>query len=422
MAITVGNTQSVTANGDPGAVTKPTGLTDGDVLITTMATDVAAGTPPSGFTTIGSATTAASERVTVAYKVVTTASGEPASYTWTGQSGRTSISITAFSGVDNTTPIDMAATTSVSTTPCSLSNTTVTNAALLLAMCVGDWSTAGMTVPASMTQLFNLGSPGRRVAGAYESQATAGATGTKSFTGSAGLSMAGILFALRPAGGPTTHALASTGTGQSTGSVNLLLAPGKLSATGTGQSAGSVNLNETLALSATGTGQSTGSVNVTIVGAATTWALSSTGTGQTAGSLAVREILALQSTGTGQTTGSLSLVIPQVPKALSSTGYTFTKGSLNLTGPTFRFSIPTHEEPFRLGVDMPKRPIEYYRLTYAKSLVKVGGTWTQIRTPSAESLVGLVEGVDFFRGGYVYEIDQQTSRSLVAAGYTTTPI
>lgn len=216
MTVVRGNTQTVTANGAPGAVTKPTGLADGDVLITTMGTSAASGTPPSGFTTIGSATTSASERVTVAYKVVTSAAGEPASYTWTGASGRSSVAITAYSGVDNTTPIDMAAATATGTASVALSNTTVTANAMLYAAAIGDWSTAGMTVPTGMSEVFNLGNPGRRTAGADLIQASAGATGTQTFTGSSGLSMAGIIFALRPSSGPPgsysgTAAIAATG-------------------------------------------------------------------------------------------------------------------------------------------------------------------------------------------------------------------
>lgn len=87
----------------------------------------------------------------------------------------------------------------------------------------------------------------------------------------------------------------------------------------------------------------------------------------------------------------------------------------------YRFSPPTHEEPIRPGRDMPSRPISYYRLTYAKSVVKINGSFQSIRTPSAESLVGLVEGVDFFRGGYEYEVDQDIAADLEAAGLMSVP-
>lgn len=96
--------------------------------------------------------------------------------------------------------------------------------------------------------------------------------------------------------------------------------------------------------------------------------------------------------------------------------------SFTLIPPAYRFSVPTHEEPIRLSHDMPHRPISYYRLTYAPSLVNIGGNWTTIRTPSAELLSGLVDGQDYFRGGYDYVVSQSVADSLAAAGYTSTRI
>lgn len=199
MAIVRGNTQTVT-NGTATslAVNRPTGLANGDVLITTCGTDTLTSLEPSGFTWIANAVTTANEDVTVAYKVVTNAAGEPATYTWTGLGGRSSIAMTAYRGVDNATPLDIAAVTNTGTGSVSLSATTVTNGAMVYATAIGDWSTATMTVPAAMSEVFNLGNPGRRTAGADLLKATAGGTGTQTFTGSAGLSMAGIVFALRP--------------------------------------------------------------------------------------------------------------------------------------------------------------------------------------------------------------------------------
>lgn len=105
----------------------------------------------------------------------------------------------------------------------------------------------------------------------------------------------------------------------------------------------------------------------------------------------------------------------------SDTGFGVDSAVATLVVRKYRFSPPTHEEPIRPGKDMPQF-ISYYRLTYAQSVVKTGGTFRSIRTPSAESLVGLVEGVDFFRGGYEYVIDQATNDSLTAAGYAPTLI
>lgn len=86
--------------------------------------------------------------------------------------------------------------------------------------------------------------------------------------------------------------------------------------------------------------------------------------------------------------------------------------------PTYAFYPPTHEEPMRTKV----RPLNYYRLTHARSVVKVNGTYVQIYTPSAELLAGLEEGVDFFRGGYEYVVDRDTADALAADGFTATQI
>jgi hypothetical protein len=258
-------------------------------------------------------------------------------------------------------------------------------------------------------------------------------------------------------GGATTHALASTGTGASTGSVNLLLAPGVLSASGSGTSTGSANLNATLTLSASGAGSTTGSAAITIVGGATTHplsatgtgastgsldvthvrGLSATGTGSTGGSLAVIETLALSSVGTGTSTGSVALSVraklsatgtgissgsaalvilgPASIHQLASTGTGMTSGSLQIEviEPMFQFSPPTHEEPFRTRID----PLPYFRLTYAKSIVKINGVLTATFTPPPELLVDLTEGVDYFRGGYEYTVSRTVMQELVAAGF-----
>jgi hypothetical protein len=63
-------------------------------------------------------------------------------------------------------------------------------------------------------------------------------------------------------------------------------------------------------------------------------------------------------------------------------------------------------------------PLVYYRLTYASSVVKVDGTFVSMRTPTPEQLEGLTEGVDFFRGGYQYEVSSAIASELEADGYS----
>jgi hypothetical protein len=82
---------------------------------------------------------------------------------------------------------------------------------------------------------------------------------------------------------------------------------------------------------------------------------------------------------------------------------------------TYIFQPPTHEEPMRTFV----RPLNYFRLTWANSVVRVGGVLTSVRTPSAAVVTAAgVEGVDYFRGGGVYTVSSATKTELESLGYT----
>lgn len=81
----------------------------------------------------------------------------------------------------------------------------------------------------------------------------------------------------------------------------------------------------------------------------------------------------------------------------------------------YYFEPPTHEEPMRIDV----APLYYYRLTWANTIVNVGGTYTSIRTPSFEFLEDAGEqGVDWFRGGGVYKVTAAIKAALEADGFT----
>lgn len=324
----------------------------------------------------------------------------------------------------------------------------------------------GRGVAASTFDLASTGTGTSTGSAALSLILKASSTGTGASTGSVSLRL-------------SPGKLSATGTGQTTGSVNLLLAPAAISATGTGQTAGSAALLLAANVSATGTGQTAGSLDVTVgffpqhvsatgtgqtggscvlslvqsMGSAgagtstgsaalvatlvlsgtgtgtaagalnltpvTTHALAAIGLGTTAGSLALRCMVRVSASGSASSTGSLILNLQQV---IGATGYDFSRGQVVLGEPMYRFSVPSHEEPIRVGRDRPHNPLRYYRLTYAPSLVNISGTWTTIRTPSAELLSGLVDGRDYFRGGYDYAVSQSVADSLAAAGYTSTPI
>lgn len=87
-------------------------------------------------------------------------------------------------------------------------------------------------------------------------------------------------------------------------------------------------------------------------------------------------------------------------------------------GPTptitiYVFEPPTHEEPIRSQTE----PLIHYRLTYANSIVKVNDAFVSVRTPAFDVVQSLTEGVDWFRGGYVYRVSPDTRDALIAAGY-----
>lgn len=78
------------------------------------------------------------------------------------------------------------------------------------------------------------------------------------------------------------------------------------------------------------------------------------------------------------------------------------------------FTPPTHEEPIRSDV----RPLNYFRYTWAASIVRVSGTLKSVRSPSEDLLTGLENGKDYFLGGYEYLITDEVADELTAAGFS----
>ena len=81
--------------------------------------------------------------------------------------------------------------------------------------------------------------------------------------------------------------------------------------------------------------------------------------------------------------------------------------------PLVYFTPPTYEA----AINSPERILRFYRLTRARSIVRVGGVFTAIHAPDPDLLVGLVEGEDYFRGGYDYHIPKSLRDELDAAGF-----
>ncbi len=79
----------------------------------------------------------------------------------------------------------------------------------------------------------------------------------------------------------------------------------------------------------------------------------------------------------------------------------------------YGFQTPT------VGQAMPRSTTwSRYSSRVGVSVVKVAGVYQQLPYPSQEELAGLTDGVDYFLGGYEYQITPAIRTELIAAGIT----
>lgn len=174
-------------------VTKPSGVIDNDVMLAF----VYANDPNSAITTLAGWTKIRELSATVGnytanhsayYKV---ASSEGASYTWAFPSGstRASVVISAFTGVDTSDVVDVEngqGNDDAAGFVAPTITTTGDNKMLIYGTCRDDGVVSNYSaMPSGMTQAINVSSAGAQCI-AYEAFATAGATGTRTATHSAG--------------------------------------------------------------------------------------------------------------------------------------------------------------------------------------------------------------------------------------------
>ncbi len=210
VAFRSGASTNLSGQGASITITKPTNTAKGDVLIASIAVrpNTVTITAPTGWTLVNRQDNAGGSVNSLAvYSKVATAT-EPASYTWsfsanTGNEG----GIMAFSGVDNTTPIDVSAgsiTAAATTTFTAPSvTTTVTNTMIVTAH---EYSSSDRwTALTGLTEVYDVASLavpdalGISLLGSYKAQAAAGATGTFSATAASNADTgAGITVALKP--------------------------------------------------------------------------------------------------------------------------------------------------------------------------------------------------------------------------------
>jgi hypothetical protein len=205
MAIALVNSQTSSASGTTVTVTKPTGTLEGHVLVAQWATRAAlltgAMTLPDDWEEVVFLGVASGPTVKWAYKVA--GASEPSTYDFTVSSSVAhSVGIAAWSGVDNTTPSDVAASTNSATSGTTLTATTittVTDGALVLAGFANHTVTStAITPPGDMTQAFSVTAQCRNIL-SYVTKETAGATGSEVATQASTARWTAIQWALRPA-------------------------------------------------------------------------------------------------------------------------------------------------------------------------------------------------------------------------------
>jgi Bacterial Ig-like domain (group 1) len=200
--------KAASAAGSMGATTlvipKPTGVVADDFLIAGVTVrDNPTITPPSGWTFLRRDPVSPTTVTQAIYYKVAGAS-EPASYTWTfSSSQKASGGIIAYTGVDNSNPIDVHSGNSGSGMMLTALSVTTTAPDDMIVGFFGIARSTGITAPSGMTERFQVQAGGGAAdtkttsEGSDVTQSTIGATGNKTATASQGADWVAQLVALR---------------------------------------------------------------------------------------------------------------------------------------------------------------------------------------------------------------------------------
>ena len=261
-------------------ITKPTGVVTGDVMIASFAqvNSLTVPTAPTGWTLIdGRSLSGTTNRyASIFYKVA--GGSEGANYTFTVPIGTTVTVIGAivdFSGVDGTTPFDVAngviSVQASQTGVAATTKTTVTaNGAVVMfgmaAVSAPTWRGWTTTSPGALSELYDYQGTGTTIGAAWALKPTAGATGAGAATLSSAERNGGILIALRPLIAPTIISFTPTSACSNSGQSVVITGTnytGATSVTFNGISA-SYTVNSAIQITATlPAGATTGKIGVT---------------------------------------------------------------------------------------------------------------------------------------------------------------
>jgi hypothetical protein len=209
MAIALQGTASVYENASTtsAVVNYPAGITAGELLVTslTVSQSSAMDTPPTGWTLARAQNGSTTPSVSMFYKVASGSETGTVTFGPWSSAGRATAIMARWSGVDNTTPLDTTAVSATSIAATSFvmpSITTATAGAVLVHALAINSSTAEIDTSAGTTLIAKSTTDiGRRHGQWYETRATAGATGTRTWTCASSREWAGITLALRPGTG-----------------------------------------------------------------------------------------------------------------------------------------------------------------------------------------------------------------------------
>lgn len=232
IAFRAASSASITS-GTTVTVTKPTGTVAGDVMVATViARPVGATiTAPTGWVLVRSTSQSAGPSIKFATYYKVAGASEPANYTWTlGGSANSGVvvGVGSFSGVDNTSPINVEGGNTTAFGYIHRANgVTTTLANTMVVSSHGFPSSSPFTPPTGMTEFVDRSSlttpntVGVTLEMNYVAQATAGATGNKTATAAGGAGTdegegAAHIMALREGSGVASFSINTGGATAST--------------------------------------------------------------------------------------------------------------------------------------------------------------------------------------------------------------
>jgi hypothetical protein len=173
--------------------TNPVSFQNADVLVAVVGRgDDPAVTGPTGWTqAIQQAGTTQDDRnISIWYKVITNAAGEPATYNWNSSTAGTfTVGIAALRGVDNTTPFGITGSTtgtSMTSPPCPSIIPPNSNSFMFACAVLGNTAVNIFTKPVNTTSVWTLPVAGANTMCSYFTQPLASGTGIKTWVTTGG--------------------------------------------------------------------------------------------------------------------------------------------------------------------------------------------------------------------------------------------